>query len=214
MCAAGQTCEAGGCCTESPCRYLSPQCGCATGEACYVDSTGTRECQVHGSLTEGQACPTSDPTSCVAGFACVNNLAMTATGVCSRYCSADAQCTGGPGSRCTIPLSGVSGVYFCSISCNPALGTGCNTGNGCQLFTDAVGPYSHCINNPGPGRQGATCANTNDCAAGFGCVNPGTGFRCLHYCVRSSGAGCPSGTTCRALSNPPILGGVEYGVCM
>jgi hypothetical protein len=34
-------------------------------------------------------------------------------------------------------------VYFCSISCNPALGTGCNTGNGCQLFTDAVGPYSH-----------------------------------------------------------------------
>ncbi|NOY92383.1 MAG: hypothetical protein GXP55_14410, partial [Deltaproteobacteria bacterium] len=74
LCAPTERCDAtAGCvpsssCSESPCRLVAPQCGCAAGEGCYI-SSGSRVCATAGTTAIAELCNT---VQCVPGAICVN----------------------------------------------------------------------------------------------------------------------------------------------
>src|SRR5262249_55420901 len=45
-------------CAESPCKATLPQCGCPTGQACYLSSTGPK-CGAPGIVDESDECTTN-----------------------------------------------------------------------------------------------------------------------------------------------------------
>jgi hypothetical protein len=202
-------------CSESPCRLVAPQCGCAAGESCYP-SGATRVCAVSGSRLEGSGC--SGISDCAGGLGCVNfSSSPTAPGnMCSRVCNSDADCASGAICIHTIDdgLSGsVPGLRFCSRVCTPSPSAGCAPNLACSIYREGTGlmrHFSDCAGPVGTGRQGAACVDDTDCAAGFGCANPGTGLQCLSWC-RVASSSCPLGTTC--LGFGAIVSGVEWGLC-
>lgn len=205
-------------CSESPCRILAPQCGCAAGESCYPSGT-TRVCAVGGARVEGSGC--TGVSDCAAGLGCVNfsSSATTPGNMCSRVCNTDADCASGAVCIHTIDdgLGGsVPGLRFCSRVCTPSPSSGCAPGLACSIYRESMGAmryFTDCAGPVGAGRQGAACVDDADCAAGFGCADPGTGLQCLSWC-RVVGGSCPLGTTCLGLGPPAaIVGGVEWGLC-
>jgi len=50
---------------------------------------------------------------------------------------------------------------------------------------------------------------TTDCAAGYVCITNIS--QCLQWCKMPGGT-CTSGT-CQAVTSPPVVNGVTYGVC-
>jgi hypothetical protein len=207
--------DAASSCSESPCRILAPQCGCAAGESCYP-SGATRVCAVSGTRLEGSGC--SGISDCAAGLGCVNFSSSAASpgNMCSRVCSTDADCASGAVCVHTIDdgLGGtVPGLRFCSRVCTPSPSTGCAPNLACTVFRESAGLmryFTDCAGPVGTGRQGAACVDDTDCAAGFGCADPGTGLQCLSWC-RVASPSCPIGTTC--LGFGAIVSGVEWGLC-
>lgn len=206
--------DAASSCSESPCRILAPQCGCAAGESCYPNAA-TRLCATTGTRPEGNGC--AEANDCAAGLGCVNfSSDPTRPGnMCSRVCATDADCTGGAicihtiddGTGGTVP-----GLQFCSRACTPAPNAGCPTGLACTLFqenTGAMRVFTDCAGPVGTGRQFAPCVDDLDCAAGFACFNTGLGNECLAWC-RVASPSCPLGTTCVSVGT---AGGVAWGAC-
>ncbi|MCB9603007.1 MAG: hypothetical protein H6722_28645 [Sandaracinus sp.] len=220
LCVAPQTCDAVmGCrdasCTESPCRLVAPQCGCPSGQGCYFEA-GSRVCRPAGTSTEGQACASD---RCAVGLTC-HDVSTTASSVpmCLRYCSGDASCSGGPGSRCLV-LDGASSL--CTANCDVVTQTGCPGNASCAILEGAAGVrYTHCSGPVGTGGQDAACIDDSSCQRGLRCVNTGTAGapdnRCLRWCRRSAPtSSCPGITSCTRLGAAPglVFNGAEYGVC-
>lgn len=222
-CATGQICTATGCistCSESPCRLVTPQCGCPGGQSCY-SSGATRLCSATGASTEGTAC--TGVSSCAAGLICINvSSGTTAVNECHRFCDTDSDCIG-TGSICAYTLDDgaggtVPGVRVCSRSCSPTAQTGCAPGTACNIFRETAGAMRYffdCAAPVGTGGIGASCTSPANCRAGFACVGtPGT---CQRYCASpgliGTAGGCSSGEACYGFTTPLIVGTTEYGVC-
>lgn len=223
LCVAPQTCNATlGCrdasCAESPCRLVSPQCGCPSGEGCYLTTMDTRVCAPAGTSTEGQAC-TAD--ICAAGLICID-VSETATEVpvCKRFCTSDANCTAGPGSRCVATI-GSAGTQICSSNCDVVTQTGCPGDASCSIYETMTGTrLTDCSGPVGGGGQNAACIDDTGCQRGFACINVGSTAspdnRCLRWCRRSAPtSSCPGITSCARLGDAPglVFNGAEYGVC-
>lgn len=202
-------------CSESPCRLVPPQCGCAAGQSCYPSGT-MRVCAATGSRLEGDGC--SGVSDCRMGLACVNFSASTTMpgNMCARMCSTDADCESG--ALCLHTISdgaggSVPGLELCTRNCTPAPHSGCAPGLACGLFQESGGMrrvFTDCSGPVGTGRQGATCTDDTDCAAGYGCFTTvGTRRECLQWC-RVASPSCPFGTTCIGVA---IVRGVEWGAC-
>jgi hypothetical protein len=222
-CATGQICGSGGCistCGESPCRLVTPQCGCPGGQSCYL-SGATRLCSATGASAEGTAC--TGVSSCASGLICINvGSGATPVNECHRFCDTDSDCVG-TGSLCAYTLNDgtggtVPGVRVCSRSCSPVAQTGCAPGTACHIFRESMGAMRYffdCAGPVGTGGRGASCAAVSDCRAGFACVGtPGT---CQKYCAMpgmiGAAGGCSSGEACYGFTTPLRVGATEYGVC-
>jgi hypothetical protein len=219
VCPAGQICTASGCrtgtCADTPCRLTPPQCGCAAGQGCYAEGT-TRLCETAGAGTGGSTCTTN--AQCAAEYECVNFSRTTPASMCSHMCATDSGCGGGlciytldDGTGGTIP-----GLTLCTHPCDPVNQTGCPAGLFCTIFQEAAGAmrsFTDCTAPPGGGTQYTPCAVEMDCAAGFICIDGGFGPECSHWC-RYPGGTCPSGAACTGFTDPIVIGGVTYGVCI
>ncbi|RZO58222.1 MAG: hypothetical protein EVA89_19740 [Sandaracinaceae bacterium] len=222
-CPGTEICGASGCtatCSETPCRLVATQCGCPSGQGCYLNG-GTRLCATAGSAGEGASC--SGVSSCTPGLICINiSSGATAVNQCNRFCDSDADCVGG-GSLCTYTLNDgmggtVPGVRVCSKACDPVARTGCRSGAACHIFRESMGAmraFLDCAAPVGFGTQGASCTDNGDCASGYACAGtPGT---CLRYCDSAgtigTAGGCRSSEACYGFATPLIVAGTEYGVC-
>lgn len=219
LCGAGETCNAtSGCiagCAETPCRLVSPQCGCPGGQGCYLSGV-TRACSAAGSSPEGGACPTV--TSCAPGLVCLD-IARSgpARNQCNRFCDTDADCTGG--ALCAYTLNDgtggdIPGVRVCTRACNPLSGAGCVAGAKCTIFRESMGAmryYTDCTAPVGAGGQFAACTSDEQCQSGFACV----ANECLRWCTQLGVApgGCSAGLRCYGFTTPIVVGAVQYGVC-
>ncbi len=220
-CAPGQTCIVTGCtggggsCSESPCRLLPAQCGCPSGQACYLGGT-TRSCQTPGVAGEGAAC--SDAMRCAAGLDCVDMSSVMGrpTPMCLRYCGSDADCTG-PGSICFWELGdgtgGSAGATVCTRSCDPVSNTGCPSGTMCLPLQEAAGAmrfFTQCIGPAGTRPSWSTCTADTDCSPGHGCVDR----TCYRWCrVGGGGVECGAFESCVPVTPAVMIGSVRYGVC-
>ena len=220
-CAGGVSCGPTGCstsCAESPCRLLSPQCGCAAGQACYPAGTA-RVCAPAGSGNAGAACTTN--SNCTATNMCLNvSTGTTAVNVCTHMCTTDGECAGG---LCILQLNdgtgmAVPGFSLCTHTCNAVTQTGCPTGSECDLFQERMGamrPFTDCTAPIGTGGNGATCTGDGDCRAGFLCIAPmaGSPTTCHRWCAYPSSTVCPAGQTCYQFTTPIVVNTIDYGVC-
>ena len=225
-CPAGSTCTAptaSGCtststCTESPCRLVSPQCGCTGTQACVV-SAGARLCAAAGTGATGTACGTGT-SGCAAGNLCVGVTATGTGSACEHFCTTDADCTGA-GALCILTLNDgaggtVPGATLCSLSCNPLNGSGCPTGSTCRVFVESAGSaryLTHCEGPVGGGTDFTPCTTDSECAAGYACIDLGFGTECAHWCNATTGTGCTLGLTCSTFTTPVLIGTREYGIC-
>lgn len=220
LCPAGQTCGATGCtssCAESPCRLTSPQCGCATGQGCYLNGTA-RQCGAAGTATEGTSC--SGPTSCQPGLICLNvSVTSAAVNQCNRFCDSDSDCVGA-GSLCAYTLSdgaggSIPGVRVCSRSCDPITSAGCVSNAVCHVYREMPSAgrfFTDCAGPAGFGFDHDFCIDNTDCERGFFCAE--SFGECLAYCNPARGsADCVFGDTCYRFATPLIVGGTEYGYC-
>lgn len=206
-------------CSESPCKLVSPQCGCKDGFGCYFED-GTRDCLNAGVEDEGVACSTG--SDCSPGLSCLGIGVDEGEVVkrCIRACDSDSICTGGDGSLCAIPIFANIGdpeptAEFCSLSCEPVTSNGCSTGSSCQIFLEADGKmraFTHCRAPTGPGSAGSFCNDFSDCQAGLGCFDAGSGFQCLEYCTDNTD--CSAFKSCVPFNPPVEIGETSYGVCV
>lgn len=210
----------GGACNETPCKLVSPQCGCAAGEMCQIDGTGARACLPAGNVPIGGICDIDN--DCAPGGIC---LATTPTiSTCGEFCSTDAQCTA-PGGLCAVKLNDgsggqVPGVTLCSENCNATTNVGCAAGTGCTFGREAAGQmrlFTTC-REAGSGTQNSSCTDDTDCAATYGCFNTGSVNECLKYC-NVNAASCPAGASCTPITIgndavEVIIGNVTYGACL
>ena len=202
-------------CSEMPCKLVEPQCGCAPGEMCSVDTSG-RSCVPEGSVGWGEICGAG--AQCAPGHICVLTKDTPPTiSTCSKFCASDADCEA-PGGLCIITLNDGNGgsipdVTLCTDNCEPTTNAGCAAGTACQIGTENGGlmrTVTFCA-GAGAGTQNTTCADSTECAATYGCF--GGVNACLHWCKVGLG-GCPAATLCNSLSPPLVLGGTEYGACL
>lgn len=205
----------GGSCSETPCRLVSPQCGCTPGQGCYLSGAG-RVCGTPGPEREGQSC--SGPTACVQGYLCIGAASGS---FCARFCDTDADCPGGTGSLCLTQIDdgsggAVPGVTLCTIHCTPTTGSGCPTDMGCTIFQESAGAmrtFSSC-RAAGSGVAGSVCTDEEDCTAGHLCAEVSAGRReCIRICTVPGGFECSGLETCNAFTDRLLLGGTEYGYC-
>ena len=201
------------CASGMYCELVSPQCGCALADACYVGMTG-RVCLRAGSVGDGSPCPM--PNSCARGSGC-RQLGPT-TRMCAPFCTSDAHC--GTTSLCVVN-SGDPTVRYCSRVCDPVLQTQC-TASACTIRIDGTGsaarPYTDCEVHTGMRAQGEACSSATECLGGYQCagVDPsapdggaGSGT-CRRFCT--TGSTCPSGTTCM-FDVSWTVGATTYGLC-
>ena len=201
----------GGSCAESPCRLVSPQCGCPGTQRCYVDTSSNRVCGAAGPEGEGQAC--SSPTACRAGLLCIGT-----PGHCNRFCNSDAECTGGPGSICGITLSDGAGgtvpnATLCSLDCDPLSAAGCPSGQACTLYRESAGAmrtFTDC-RAAGTGTSFSPCFDETDCQTGFFCADIGFGDECVPFC--RDDFDCGIFEVCTAFDPALRVGSTEYGYC-
>lgn len=223
-------------CAKQPCS-LSPQCGCPANQACDLKnselSTGGTECRaVSVAGTETSTC--TAPETCAAGYVCLGS-----PGHCRRWCAGDGDCTGA-GSLCLLEVTytggnTVPGAVTCSKACDPVgtvNPTGCppsdaNSRWGCHIFADDPdGTFGNgderfltdCTTAPATGGgDGVTCTSNSNCAPGYDCIalttNGVTTNQCKQSCAYLGGV-CATGTCSRFNEPRPVIGGVEYGVCI
>ncbi|MGE0788730.1 MAG: hypothetical protein AB7S26_23865 [Sandaracinaceae bacterium] len=222
LCPGGMMCTSTGCmgaCLESPCRLVSPQCGCAATQGCYLSGT-TRLCAAAGSIARGGAC--TSVNDCAPGNMCINVSRTTGVTInrCTHFCNNNLDCGGnsvcfytlGDGAGGTIP-----GVTLCTVDCDPALQTGCSAGTMCTILQETAGAmriFTDCVGPVGAGGQGAACTALSDCQAGYACI--GTPGQCLRWCDRPgmiAAGGCMAGEACYGFMTPLTVGSRTYGVC-
>ncbi len=221
-CAGGATCMASGCstsCAESPCRLLSPQCGCAAGQACYP-AGASRVCTTAGTGTGGAPCTSN--SSCAPTYACLNVAASGApVSLCTHMCTTDTECGGG---LCIYQLDdgtgmAVPGLTLCSHPCNAATNLGCAAGSVCTIFSETAGmmrTFTDCTAPTTGTGEDMTCSTAAPtCSPDRYCVDTGDGLgpACHHWCNVTTGAGCSIGHTCLGFTTPIVVNGVTYGVC-
>ena len=211
-CSGAQQCIGGSCttstaCSESPCRLVSPQCGCAAGQSCDVRSS-VQACFAAGTGTEGQPCA-NDTNPCAPGLTCTGS-----PGYCVYYCRTDSDCPSGGGSICGLKRvndDGITLAKMCGIDCDPVHNTGCRSDTTCEIasvregtreavtrcigFTEAF-PLPICL----PG----------SCPSGQFCFDVST---CKKYCRIGMRSDCPSPQVCTTLAARPQIDGTEYGYC-
>ena len=210
----------GGPCMETPCKLVSPQCGCDVGQACSIELPTTanptgRVCANEGMAKVSEKC--TGANSCAAGSLCVT--ASTQASTCLEFCDTDMMCNA-PGGLCVIELNDGKGgtipnAKLCSDNCDPATSVGCPVPNtSCQLGFDDVGMrfFTMC-RGQGAGTQGASCTTNDDCAQTYGCINLNMVPTCLKYCNVSGGSSCPGATLCNPLNPAAQIGATEYGAC-
>jgi hypothetical protein len=213
--------DANGCATQ-PCD-IPTQCGCASDQACDLDpmmssATKCRAVTMQGKQTN--VCPAD--TDCAKGFVCVGDGTNDA---CEKYCQSNADCAP-PRGQCVTQLvdsssNPIPGAVVCSSNCDPSAvnnAATCPTGWSCDLFSATFMGTAHDISDcrkAGVAMQGASCSATLACAAGYSCVDPGTGATvCGRICKPPSNNGCAIATTCTAFAQPLTIAGVQYGVCL
>lgn len=107
---------------------------------------------------------------------------------------------------------------LCGSGCKPDTGVatpcelsgdggGGSSGGTCRLAADDEGAVSGTCQPVGTGADGEPCLADDDCAAGFGCVDPGV---CRAYCCGAPEA-CPSGTHCAPRKLALVPPGVPVG---
>lgn len=225
MCASPLICTLTGCtspgCGETPCRLVSPQCGCPSGQACYLTGMDERICEPEGAAATGESCNGGE--ICQSGNVCINMDGAGTTTMCRAFCDSDADCTGGAGALCLVSVTGTT-QDICTTHCNPATNVGCPADTGCFLYTDDMGRRLTDCDVTGSLTQGQTCVDRTDCAAGFDCFDTdpsaATQLECLRTCRRASPVGneCAvhAGTTCVPIAAAPgaVFDGTEYGACL
>lgn len=221
LCPGGGICGAAGCvaaCSESPCRLVAPQCGCPSGQGCYI-SGGARLCTSAGGLPPGAIC--TGLASCVPGSICIDvSRSGPAVNMCNRFCNLDSECAGG---ICFYTLNdgmggSIPGVTICTTACDPIRLTGCPAGSACTIFQESMGAmryFTDCTAPFGAGGQGAPCTDQANCRGGTSCFGmPGT---CLTWCDRpgtiGAAGGCRLGEACYGFMTPIRVGATTYGVC-
>jgi hypothetical protein len=190
----------------------SPQCGCASGQACVVvtASTGVTGCVAAGSVGAAQACSGSD---CSAGYDCVG-------GACKKYCDTAADCSSGQdceqvtytdssGNSANIP-----GMKVCSTGCNlvdPS--TVCGSGLTCYQVSQTSSATDCGTAGTGTGTNGCSSTNPTGCAPGYLCVyDSSNNYSCAHWCRVGSTGDCTTGS-CANLQTPVVINNVTYGIC-
>lgn len=222
-CAGGAACSSTGCstsCSETPCRLLSPQCGCAAGQACYP-AGAMRVCATAGSGTGGAPCTTS--SDCAPSYACLNIAASgPAVNMCTHMCAMDSECGGG---LCIYQLNdgtgmAVPGLTLCSHPCNVATNAGCSAGSVCTIFQEQTGAmryFTDCTAPVAGAGEDVSCTVGTDCSPDRYCTDTMDGITpgslCHHFCNTATGAGCPGGHTCLGFTTPILINGISYGVC-
>jgi hypothetical protein len=191
-----------------PCTPF-PQTGCGAGQNCEVPTSGVGACFNAGSTPQWSNCFGSS-NACATGEQCIGE-------VCKPYCCSAADCTGGlvTCEQVTGPDGGpLVGAKVCASGCDPVDASAiCGPAVTCDPFPwDGTGhDHGDCLGGVGTGLQEAGCTGYADCAPGFECVTS-RGY-CAAWC-RMDNPVCPSPLTCKSFSSPPIIGGVEYGVCL
>jgi hypothetical protein len=213
-------------CSKQPCS-LAPPCGCPTNQACDLKgseiTTGGTECRaVNNAGTETSTCSAAE--DCASGFVCLGS-----PGQCRAWCATDNDCVGA-GALCLLEVTSggntVPGAVTCSKNCDPLANvnpTGCPPAYACHIYADDPDQVPNNGDEraltdctpAGAGGNGATCTSNSSCQAGYDCINltPG-GLQCKQSCNYFNSPVCAAGT-CQRFSEPrPVIGGVEYGVCI
>jgi hypothetical protein len=188
----------GGPCAESPCKAMLPQCGCPSGQACYLAAAGPK-CTAPGIVDESDQCTTN--AECIPGHVCAQGQDGVAVKVCKRLCQADGDCVG-PGSICLQD----SGFKACSIGCNPVTSSRCPPSAACQLYQRSgdMAPFTDC-GGIGTRQPLQSCSDAFPCVAGYVCgTTSGGATACIKYCTPSDCSSCDVMGT---------FGGTSYGVC-
>lgn len=204
-------------CSEDPCKLTLPQCGCADGEACVLQSGG-RGCAPAGDKAESEACA----DDCQAGHQCLanNSPILQTPSICMKWCENDDDCVG-PGAICLFTVNGED-EKLCSINCDPISGAGCDAeGTKCDILRESMGAMrwlTTCA-GVGPGTQEAPCTNTPDCAEGYGCFNVTdanmmTTQMCLRWCNTQMPTSCPANSQCASFQTPITVGALTFGACV
>ncbi len=196
-----------------------PQCGCAPGYGCYVDSVvdGRTACYRAGIMTLGEKCQYID--DCASGLTCIGQS-------CRAFCEVPSDCSTS-GASCMpvtagLPDGGVAnvpGAAVCTDQCRLSLPTGCRAGQTC-LSTTGPGdnPGSSLCVYAANATSTTTCAADPDsCASGYVCL---TDDVCHKWCrighvAEDCGA---SQTRCVQIRDASggtgmFVGTQEFGVC-
>ncbi len=155
-------------------------------------------------------CATANP-NCPAGFECVPYSNAPGSGVCLEASGGGGDTGGGTtatkelGAPCDSSLECKSQLclnagagYLCHQPCGSS--NDCAAGEYCASIPGAS--YGGCIasgGDDGPTKQnGEPCSDSGECIGGI-CAGSGSGYACTEACT--SGAQCPEGYDCFALSN-------------
>lgn len=204
-----------GSCAETPCKLVSPQCGCGDAQRCTVDGQGARYCTAIGPAKSGEACD-AGTTDCVSGAVCVG--LSTTVRTCATFCSTDADCGAALCARHLADGKGgqLPGISLCTDVCDPVAQTGCATGTACALLQEGAGQmrwFTQCAIPQGTATEGQTCATSGSCAPGLACAATKGGNVCHKLCDVKAGTGCTAPSTCVAFDTPVTSGTIEYGAC-
>lgn len=213
LCGGDARCALGSGCIVScgpgiTCDPVAPGCGCASDEACTLN-TGVPECGAAGTSLHGEVC--DGTTSCVAGTQCYSLDVLydpPRQSVCRTLCHDDSDCPSG--ARCNGPV-GSDDTRACTQPCDLANDATCPPGTACHPLTFLGSIYADCA-VLGDSPRGGTCSTTNDCQAGLLCIDTeASGRRCLDFCRTNSD--CLGSESCYFLTVPLIIRRIEYGIC-
>ena len=194
-------------CDESPCRLVSPQCGCAAGQACQRPGGDDplRACVAPGLAGVNEACRGN--LDCETAAVCV--ATGFTEGLCTEYCASGADCATGV---CAELVVMTEDIGACVIDCDPVSGVGCGGAAGCGVGLTREVPsrafaYVPICSDPALPSIGDACPMFL-CGPNLVCE----GDVCRRVCDRPMGI-CPTGESCRALSPVLMVRGREVGVC-
>jgi hypothetical protein len=207
-------------CAESPCGLL-PNCGCPSGQKCYVNVTASpfvRECTTAGSGDSSTIC--TSESSCGPATQCLPLYTEATSGesMCYDYCNSESDCPTDK-SACFSFYTSETYPQICSHACDPLTGSGCPTGTKCGLFGLTSPPinFTDCQADAGSTPAGGYCTAETDCGPGTFCATSLT--TCLAICQYPSGPECSMLETCTQFVDSGgspvsiVLDGISYGYC-
>ena len=189
-------------CPGLPCDVVCQNCG--SSSKCSLDGNNQSACMASGNIRPGHRCATGNSDDCAAGSICLT-VGQDGAGACFAFCRVAGDCAGA--GACQIAVSG-SGQRACTEAqdgCALLPQAGCDADTACYVVNGAGGTGCHA---PGPGGQGAGCANDYDCGAGFACFQSPAG--CQRICRAGNNSDCGGNATCTPVPGWPGA----YGVCL